>query len=50
MKQARQRNAYDITICEIFKNGTNELICKEEDSHNVEEYLMVSGQVGRDAL
>ena len=37
-------------ICRILKNGTNELVYKQEESHNVENYLMVQGQEGRDEL
>ena len=30
-------------ICGIIKNGTNELIYKQEESHNVGNNLMVQG-------
>ena len=30
-------------ICGILKNGINELIYKQEESHNVENNLMVPG-------
>ena len=30
-------------ICRILKNGTNELVYKQEESHNVENNLMVPG-------
>ena len=35
--------AYDITDIWMLKNGTNELIYKQDESHNVENYLMVPG-------
>ena len=37
-------------ICGILKNGINELIYKQKESHNVENNLMVPGEEGRDEL
>ena len=43
-KSERERQMHKISlICGIIKNGTNELIYKQEESQNVENNLMVPG-------